>query len=184
MINPTFKAIESEKRWGLEGCLSIPGNCGLVKRFKSIQVSYIDIDGNQQHIIAKDFYARLLQHEIDHLNGILYTDQTFFKSRSESKKRIEKIKKLPLIIQNAIKTLDQISLSSFDHQHFAYTFRMQFSSEYEFKIKLEEIYQIIETSKHFDDLVKNLKKVAKSDVDSDFIQKLIEQITENSSENS
>jgi len=58
-----------------EGCLSIPGWVGDVPRFTSITVKGMDLDERPMRIKARDILARVLQHEIDHLNGILYIDR-------------------------------------------------------------------------------------------------------------
>ena len=57
-----------------EGCLSIPGRRGCVKRPEKVTVTYQDIKGRHQEIQADGILARALQHEIDHLNGVLYVD--------------------------------------------------------------------------------------------------------------
>ena len=57
-----------------EGCLSIPGRRGCVKRPEKVTVTYQDIKGRHQEIQADGILARVLQHEIDHLNGVLYVD--------------------------------------------------------------------------------------------------------------
>jgi peptide deformylase len=60
---------------GLEGCLSIPGWVGEVPRFDSITVKAIDMDNKQVRIKANGYLARVFQHEIDHLDGVLFTDR-------------------------------------------------------------------------------------------------------------
>jgi len=57
-----------------EGCLSIPGVFGDVKRWRKVTVEYLDQAGNKQTIKAPVFLSRVLQHEIDHLDGILFID--------------------------------------------------------------------------------------------------------------
>lgn len=75
MINPviTEYAPELDEDW--EGCLSIPGIRGLVPRAKHIRITYSD--RNNKHIVAEysDFVARIIQHEVDHLNGIVFLDR-------------------------------------------------------------------------------------------------------------
>jgi peptide deformylase len=75
VINPVILTHSDEivKDW--EGCLSIPGLRGLVPRYQSIAVEYTDINGKQQKQILTDFVARIFQHELDHLNGILFIDR-------------------------------------------------------------------------------------------------------------
>lgn len=73
VVNPEI--IQSKgSQLGPEGCLSIPGLQGEVKRFQHIVVKGHTRDGDQLEIVAEDFLAVVLQHEIDHLNGILFTD--------------------------------------------------------------------------------------------------------------
>ena len=75
MINPRFTKItdKSENEW--EGCLSIPGMLGLVKRFSKIQYEGSDMRGNIIQRKAEGLHARIFQHEYDHLQGILYTSR-------------------------------------------------------------------------------------------------------------
>ena len=72
LINPTIKPLSNEKQLGWEGCLSLPGLIGKVPRYTEIQYSATAPDGSQIDCIAKDFHARVVQHECDHLDGILY----------------------------------------------------------------------------------------------------------------
>ncbi len=60
---------------GLEGCLSIPGWVGEVPRFESITVKGIDMDNKPVRVKASGYLARVFQHEIDHLDGILFTNR-------------------------------------------------------------------------------------------------------------
>ena len=75
LINPTFKPITNEQEDDWEGCLSIPGMQGLVRRYKKIKYSGYDMEGNKIDNEAEGLHARVVQHEIDHLDGILYTDR-------------------------------------------------------------------------------------------------------------
>jgi peptide deformylase len=75
MINPVIQPVEEEMEEDWEGCLSLPGLMGLVPRYTSIKVTYEDLDGETITITAKDFHARVLQHEIDHLDGVIYTER-------------------------------------------------------------------------------------------------------------
>ena len=58
-----------------EGCLSLPGYQGKIKRSVSVTVKCLDIEGKPLRIRAKEMLARALEHEIDHLNGVLFIDQ-------------------------------------------------------------------------------------------------------------
>jgi len=73
LVNPEIIRAEGEQL-GPEGCLSIPGLNGDVSRKQSITVKGLDAEGNEVVIEAENFVARIFQHEIDHLNGILFTD--------------------------------------------------------------------------------------------------------------
>lgn len=75
MINPTLKAIGSDHREFFEGCLSVQGFTAAVQRWRRVEVNYLNENGRSQSIEASGWYARILQHEIDHLNGTLYIDR-------------------------------------------------------------------------------------------------------------
>ncbi|MGL5873971.1 MAG: peptide deformylase [Xenococcaceae cyanobacterium] len=75
IINPRIVSHSGNivKDW--EGCLSIPGLRGLVPRSKTIEVKYTDRNGQLQRQVLTDFVARIFQHELDHLNGIVFLDR-------------------------------------------------------------------------------------------------------------
>ena len=75
LLNPQFEPIGDEMEAGIEGCLSIPGLCGMVSRYRAIRYSGWDLNGTRQEHEAFGFHARVVQHEIDHLNGILYPER-------------------------------------------------------------------------------------------------------------
>jgi peptide deformylase len=75
MINPKILAHSTEVVKGWEGCLSIPGIRGLVPRYQIIEVEYCDRNGKQQKQELTDFVARIFQHELDHLDGIVFLDR-------------------------------------------------------------------------------------------------------------
>lgn len=76
MINPEIIYMEGEQT-AREGCLSLPDVVGLVKRAQKIKVRYTDREGEQHEMAAEDLLARACQHEIDHLDGIVFTDKAF-----------------------------------------------------------------------------------------------------------
>jgi len=76
LINPEITPIGHDKAEGWEGCLSIPGYRGYVERWQHITFTAQDINGRPLQGQATGFHARIIQHEVDHLNGILYTDRT------------------------------------------------------------------------------------------------------------
>jgi len=75
MINPRIISESKNQDIDWESCLSIPGMYGQVKRPDGIKVTYLDENGNEQKIKARDFYARVIQHEVDHLDGTLFTEK-------------------------------------------------------------------------------------------------------------
>lgn len=72
LINPEIEPLSEEKEPGWEGCLSIPKMMGEVPRFTHIRYSAYDLDGQRFEREATGFHARVVQHECDHLDGILY----------------------------------------------------------------------------------------------------------------
>lgn len=74
-INPEIIKISKKTEILEEGCLSLPGITLLIKRAKSLKIKALDENNKQFKLKAKDLLARVIQHEIDHLNGILITDK-------------------------------------------------------------------------------------------------------------
>lgn len=72
LINPQIIALDEEVESGWEGCLSLPGLRGLVPRYRNIRYQGFDQHGNEIDRSVSDFHARVVQHECDHLDGILY----------------------------------------------------------------------------------------------------------------
>ena len=75
VINPEIVKTSEETLMGVEGCLSIPGLLGEVERHAEVQVKALNRHGKPMKIKAKGWLARIFQHEIDHLNGVLFTDR-------------------------------------------------------------------------------------------------------------
>lgn len=75
MINPVISRRSKSMKKDWEGCLSVPGIRGLVPRHTSVTISYTDRTGRKQTMEYTDFIARIIQHETDHLNGILFLDR-------------------------------------------------------------------------------------------------------------
>ncbi len=73
VINPKFTLTEGEIE-AIEGCLSVPGMVGDMKRFEHVVCSGLDRHGKKIELDGTGLFARCLQHEMDHLNGILYID--------------------------------------------------------------------------------------------------------------
>jgi peptide deformylase len=74
LINPEIVKHEGEKIYDYEGCLSVSNIYGKVPRSSKIRVRAMDVDGNEVRFKAEGFLARVIQHEIDHTNGILFID--------------------------------------------------------------------------------------------------------------
>ncbi|HWA36638.1 MAG TPA: peptide deformylase [Burkholderiales bacterium] len=72
LINPVLQPLSDEEEEGWEGCLSVPGMRGWVPRWKRLRYSGFDETGRRFERVAEDFHARVVQHEVDHLDGILY----------------------------------------------------------------------------------------------------------------
>jgi peptide deformylase len=73
LINPEIMKTEGERQV-IEGCLSVPGWRGTVNRSEKVRVKAMGLDGKTYRLNAEDLLAQALEHEIDHLNGILYID--------------------------------------------------------------------------------------------------------------
>jgi peptide deformylase len=72
LINPLLEPLGDEMEDGWEGCLSVPGLRGLVTRYKKLRYTGYDQQGQRIDRTVSDFHARVVQHECDHLDGILY----------------------------------------------------------------------------------------------------------------
>jgi len=75
LVNPVWVKQSVLKKTDEEGCLSVPNIYGQVKRYTKIKVKALDKTGRPVDFIAKDFSARVIQHEVDHLNGILFIEK-------------------------------------------------------------------------------------------------------------
>jgi peptide deformylase len=94
LINPAIVKLEGEVTLDHEGCLSVPDVYGLVPRYSKVRVKALDEDGHEVRLKADGFLARVLQHEIDHTNGIVFIDHikdkdAFFKLTEDGK--LEKV---------------------------------------------------------------------------------------------
>lgn len=75
LVNPEFTPLSDERENGWEGCLSVPGMRGIVPRYSHIRYRGYDEFGNLIEREVTEFHARVFQHELDHLDGILYPDK-------------------------------------------------------------------------------------------------------------
>ena len=75
LINPEIVKTSEETELGVEGCLSIPGLVGEVERFSMVQIKALNRRGKPIKLKAEGWLARIFQHEIDHLNGVVFPDR-------------------------------------------------------------------------------------------------------------
>ena len=75
LVNPVVTPLDDERVEGWEGCLSIPDLRGVVPRWKRLTLEALDRDGKPYSLEAQDFFARVVQHECDHLDGNVYLDR-------------------------------------------------------------------------------------------------------------
>ena len=91
LINPSVVWASAESDKEPEGCLSIPGLEEVIKRSLAIRVEAVDIDGGRMELEAEGLFARVLQHEMDHLDGILFVDRVSALKRRILMKKWKKI---------------------------------------------------------------------------------------------
>jgi peptide deformylase len=72
LVNPELEPLSGELEEGWEGCLSVPGLRGIVERHARLRYRGFDLEGHRIERVAEGFHARVVQHECDHLDGILY----------------------------------------------------------------------------------------------------------------
>jgi len=93
MINPEIVWFSDEKIVVEEGCLSIPEFLDDVERSESVRVKFLDTDGKQQEIEAGGLLSRVIQHEVDHINGVLFIDHLSRLKRDRVTKKFAKAAK-------------------------------------------------------------------------------------------
>lgn len=91
MINP--KIIDKSKETILweEACISLPNAIGMVRRHRAITVEFLDLKGKKQNKKYKEFNAVIIQHEMDHLDGVLFMDKLVEVIEKKKKKKIKKV---------------------------------------------------------------------------------------------
>ncbi len=72
LVNPVLEPVGDATEEGWEGCLSVPGLRGVVERYSRLRYRGFDLDGRPLERVAEGFHARVVQHECDHLDGVLY----------------------------------------------------------------------------------------------------------------
>jgi peptide deformylase len=92
LVNPSFNPVDDILILGEEGCLSIPDVRGHVNRYLKIFVKYQDIEGTPHELTCERLLARCIQHEVDHLNGILFVDRISKTERKENAATLKALK--------------------------------------------------------------------------------------------
>lgn len=92
LVNPEIVWHSDEQSCQFEGCLSVPEQRAEVNRYVQVRVHYLDYDGKEQEILADGLLAIALQHEIDHLDGILYIDRISRLKRQMLLKKLQKLR--------------------------------------------------------------------------------------------
>lgn len=88
VINPEWEAVGEEMQLGIEGCLSIPGISQPTERFSTVRLRGYDPQGRPVSMLASELMARCIQHETDHLDGVLFLQRLSDELRKESMKTI------------------------------------------------------------------------------------------------
>ena len=92
LANPVVRTLPSDEFYYEEGCLSFPGINADVARPERILVTYQDIDGVEHRLECDGLLARCIQHEVDHLNGVLFIDRMEKQTYAEIKKEVQELK--------------------------------------------------------------------------------------------
>lgn len=92
LLNPVITGFSKKTDVHEEGCLSFPGIRGNIERPLDITLRYLDLQGKAHEIQVYDFTARVVQHEVDHLNGVLFIDHMSVPKRMVLKKRLQRMK--------------------------------------------------------------------------------------------
>ena len=90
MINPTWKKLTEDTDVQYEGCMSVPSIRGKVERYKNIELTYYNENGEKIVKKLNGFFARLVQHECDHLDGIVFLEKVKGPNGFTTKENIEK----------------------------------------------------------------------------------------------
>lgn len=99
LVNPVIKALPGRQLTDEEGCLSFPGIRGDVPREERIEVDFQNTRGGSRKLVCGGWFARVVQHEVDHLNGVLFVDHM---DKRQLRLLDAKLKRLKLETQNAL----------------------------------------------------------------------------------
>lgn len=90
-VNPVITPLTDDLKPYQEGCLSVPDIYDSVERPKKVKVEFLDYDGEKRELIAEDLFAVCIQHEMDHLEGVVFID---YLSRLKRERAVKKVQKL------------------------------------------------------------------------------------------
>ncbi|MFW6354773.1 MAG: peptide deformylase [Verrucomicrobiota bacterium] len=93
LINPVVRVLPSRTEQEEEGCLSFPGVRGMVPRDDAIAVDFRDPEGGAHTLLAQGWFARVVQHEVDHLNGVLFIDHMDPRQLRSLENKIKRIRR-------------------------------------------------------------------------------------------
>jgi len=96
-VNPQIQPLTDEIQGFWEGCLSLPGLLGFIERPNKIHISYFNENGKAKEETVGGFYATVLQHEYDHLEGILFIDKIKSKEYLGFREEIDKLRRDPVL---------------------------------------------------------------------------------------
>ena len=106
LVNPKITA-RSGKELGEEGCLSLPDLYGYVARATEIDVTAVDCDGDTLRLHASGFFARIIQHEIDHINGVVFVDRLELDERERKVEEYDKLRAAATAAAEEIQCVDE-----------------------------------------------------------------------------
>lgn len=95
VVNPELELLEGPSSVYEEGCLSFPGIQGDVKRPEAVRLKFQDLEGKSHLLECDGIFGRCVQHEVDHLNGILFIDRMSKKTRKKIEPQVEAMKETP-----------------------------------------------------------------------------------------
>ena len=102
LINPQITSKSKTKVISEEGCLSFPGQFFPISRYKEVQVRFLDQNGKPRKLKGRDLLSRAIQHELDHLDGVLIIDRIKKPRLTAGKTKTEKIKNSTIHIQTEL----------------------------------------------------------------------------------
>lgn len=93
LVNPVVSILPGDDLRAEEGCLSFPGVRGDVTRAERIELHYQDLDGKAHRMVAAGWMARVIQHEVDHLNGVLFIDHMETRQKRMMDSKLKRLKR-------------------------------------------------------------------------------------------